>query len=136
MIYNCIKCNKEYKSNFSCLRHIEICDYVSMEQFAFIIIKLFSDRFLFKKKKKKKLRKSFTKEVKAIIYTRSSGICENFINGVRCELKASPIHHLIPIRQCVEQGINQLDQNILIHLCINCHRMKHPQLPDKLFISR
>lgn len=88
--------------------------------------------YLYEKKKVKKVkpRKNATKRIrlpKAIrlqVIQRSKGLCE------RCGSLAVCIHHVLAVSKYPEI---QHEIGNLIHLCLQCHRKRHTELPDILF---
>jgi len=77
--------------------------------------------------KKKRLRNNkiirWSKEVRK----RANNVCE------LCGEPAVDAHHIVPI--CVDKElIYDLDNGIA--LCLECHRKKHPELPEALFKKR
>lgn len=81
---------------------------------------------------KKPIRKNASKRIhlprllKEAVYKRSQSYCEE----KNCINKAIAIHHKLSVSRYPNS--QHLLAN-LIHLCLKCHRLRHPNLPDILF---
>jgi 5-methylcytosine-specific restriction endonuclease McrA len=51
---------------------------------------------------------------------RSGGKCEARIKGIRCNCKASDVHHIIKLSDGGKTVLSNL-----IHLCVECHERRH-----------
>lgn len=61
------------------------------------------------------------------VMKREGGICQE------CGKSATAVHHIIPLDIAPELA---LDDDNGMALCLDCHRGKHPELPDFLFERR
>lgn len=79
------------------------------------------------RKNKSKRTKLSTKAWKLL---RESVLRESDYKCEECKSVAQAIHHIIPIDLRPDL---QLDKNNIMAICMKCHRMKHPELPEELF---